>query len=63
MKISENEPVRSSLGYGSGSGGPIGTSVGIIEASAIAGLSEDLGAAVGGNKLLASHAVLSNSIQ
>ncbi len=32
--------------------------MGIIEASAIAGLSEVLGAAVGGNKFLASHVVL-----
>jgi hypothetical protein len=30
----------------------------MIDASAIAGPSEDLGAAVGGNKFLASHAVL-----
>ena len=56
--VNSKSPVGSSLGYGSGSGGPIGISVGIIEESAIAGLSEILGAAVGGNKFLASHAVL-----
>lgn len=51
-------PVGSSLGYGSGSGGPIGISVGIIEEPDTPEASDDLGLAVGWKKFLASHAVL-----